>query len=286
MTGKSVQLAFKQPHIAHLTLVRPEAYNTLDAAFWYEFPAALKTVASSDARVLIISSTGKHFSAGMDLAVFTQPDPRLFGGEQGRRAELMRRLVLELQDCFTALENLRVPVLAAIQGGCIGGAFDLVCACDSRYCTTDATFCVKETQLGIVADLGTLQRLPTLVNVGLAREWIYTARTVTAEEALRSGLVNQVFETPDALLKHVQGIAQQIAANSPLAVYGSKHLLNYARDHNTADSLAYTAAWQSGMFQPTDMSESFVAKAQKRTPEYQPLHPLEPLMTQTPFTKS
>lgn len=284
MTGTSVQLVINDD-IAHLTLIRAQAYNTLDAAFWHEFPSALKQVAESTARVLIISSTGKHFSAGMDLAVFNQPDPRLFSGEAGRRAEFMHRLVLELQHCFSSLENLRIPVLAAIQGGCIGGALDLVCACDSRYCTTDASFCVKETQLGIVADLGTLQRLPTLVNQGLAREWVYTARTVNADEALRSGLVNQVFESQDAMLKAIHEIAQQIVRNSPLAVYGSKHLLNYARDHSTADSLAYTAAWQSGMFQPTDMSESFVAKTQKRAPHYQPLHTLEPIMTRKPFNK-
>ncbi len=277
----SLQLEISE-HIAQLTLNRPEAYNSMNRAFWQEFPQALRDLArAEDVRVLVIASTGKHFSAGMDLDVFSQPDPRMFSGEPGRRAEFMRRLVLELQDCFTALENLRMPVLAAVQGGCIGGAFDLVCACDSRYCSTDAYFCIKETQLGITADLGTLQRLPTLISPGLARELAYTARHLSAAEAQTSGLVNQVFADTDSLLAGVLHIAQQIAAHSPLAVAGSKTLMNYARDHSVADSLAYTAAWQAGMFQPADIMEGFAAKMQKRAPAYAALQPLEPVMTGT-----
>jgi len=279
MAYSTLQLEFKDK-IAHLILNRPAALNSMNRAFWQELPAALHEVEQAeDVRVLVISSTGKHFSAGMDLEVFSQPDPRMFGGEASRRAEFMRRLVLELQACFSALEELRMPVLAAIQGGCIGGALDLVCACDSRYCTTDAFFTIKETELGITADLGTLQRLPKWISPGLVRELAYTARNLSAIEAKESGLVNRVFADQAALLAGVMEIATQIAAHSPLAVAGSKAMLNYARDHSVADSLQYMATWQAGMFQATDLMESVQAKQAKRASNYAPLHPQTPIMT-------
>lgn len=279
MTYSTLQLNFNNK-IAHLILNRPTALNSMNRAFWQEFPAALRAVEQvEDVRVLVISSTGKHFSAGMDLEVFSQPDPRMFGGEASRRAEFMRRLVLELQACFSALEALRMPVLAAIQGGCIGGALDLICACDSRYCTTDAFFTIKETELGITADLGTLQRLPKWISPGLVRELAYTARNLPAAEAKECGLVNRVFADAEALLAGVMEIATQIATHSPLAVTGSKAMLNYARDHSVADSLQYMATWQAGMFQATDLMESIQAKQAKRATNYAPLHLQAPIMT-------
>ena len=262
-------------HIAHLQLNRPQQHNSMNKAFWKEFPAALREIdRSGDARVLVISSTGKHFCAGMDLAVFQNPDPKMFGGEPGRRGEFVRRLVLQLQDCFNQMENIRIPVLSAIQGGCIGGAVDMVCASDSRYCSADAYFTIKETALGMTADLGTLQRLPKLIPAGLARELAYTARKLTAEEALSCGFVNKVYETPEQLLEGVMETAQQIAANSPLAVAGTKKMLNYAREHNVADSLEYMATWQAGMFQPNDLMLSMAAQMQKKSGEFEPLLPI------------
>lgn len=279
MAYSTLQLEFKDK-IAHLILNRPAALNSMNRAFWQELPTALREVEQAeDVRALVISSTGKHFSAGMDLEVFSQPDPRMFGGEASRRAEFMRRLVLELQACFSALEELRIPVLAAIQGGCIGGALDLICACDSRYCTADAFFTIKETELGITADLGSLQRLPKWISPGLVRELAYTARNLPATEAKASGLVNQVFADPADLLAGVMQIATQIATHSPLAVAGSKAMLNYARDHSVADSLQYMATWQAGMFQATDLMESVQAKQAKRASAYAPLHPQTPIMT-------
>lgn len=258
--------------IAHLQFKRPEAYNSMNRAFWQEFPAALAAIAdSTDSRVLVISSTGKHFSAGMDLEIFQKPDPQMFSGDPARRGEYMRRLVLDLQAIFTDLEALRMPVLAAVQGGCIGGALDLICACDSRYCTEDSFFTIKETELGMTADLGTLQRLPQIINPGLARELAYTARKMSAQEAQTSGLVNQVFADSDALLTGVMAIAAQIAEHSPVAVHGSKVMLNYARDHSLTDSLNFMATWQAAMFQPQDIMESFAAKMQKRPTQYKPL---------------
>lgn len=269
-----------EDHVAHLSLNRPSAYNSFNRAFWKELPRAIAEVAAaSEARVVVVSSTGKHFSAGMDLEIFQQPDERLFSGEAGRRAEFVRRLVLELQESFNALEKLRIPVLAAVQGGCIGGALDMVCACDSRYCTSEAFFTIKETQLGMVADLGTLQRLPKLIPQGVARELAYTGRRFTADEALRTGLVNKVFDSHEAMLDGVLAIAAEIAGNSPLAVTGSKTVLNYSRDHSVDDGLQFIAALQGGIFQPADMLEGFSAKAQRKKPNYEPLRDCMPVMT-------
>ena len=259
-------------HIAHIKFKRPDQHNSMNKAFWKEFPAALRQIdQSGDARVVVISSVGQHFCSGMDLAVFQNPDPKMFGGEPGRRGEFMRRLVLQLQDCFTQMEKIRIPVLTAIQGGCIGGAVDMVCASDSRYCTEDAYFTVKETALGMTADLGTLQRLPQLIPTGLARELAYTSRKLKAEEALSSGFVNQVFADAETMLSAVMDVAKQIAANSPLAVAGTKNMLNYSRDHNVADSLEYMATWQAGMFQPNDLMLSMAAQMQRKPGKFEPL---------------
>jgi enoyl-CoA hydratase len=225
----------------------------------------------ASARVIVLSSTGKHFSAGMDLSVFTEGLLNS-DAELGRQREKMRRTVLELQAVFTQFEQIRMPVLTAIQGGCIGGAVDMVCAGDSRYCTEDAFFSIEETKLGMTADVGTLQRLPHLISHGLTRELAYTGRRMMATEASQAGLVNQVFANHQSLVNGVMDIAAQIAARSPLAVTGCKEMLNYSRDHSVADSLNYMATWQSGMFQPqNDMMESFSAKAEKREPKFEEL---------------
>lgn len=261
--------------VAVLTLNRPDAYNAMNRAFWQEFPQALRSLdQSGETRVLVIRAEGKHFCAGMDLEIFTQPDPHMFSGEPGRRAENIRRLVLQLQDCFNLLEEVRFPVISAIQGGCIGGALDLVCATDMRYCTEQAFFTVKETEIGMTADLGTLQRLPQLLPSGLARELAYTARKMYSPEALQTGFVNGCFSTEDEMLQEVMAVAKTIAAQSPLAVTGCKQMINYARDHSMADSLSYMATWQGGMFQPNDMMTSFGAKMSGKAPEFEPLRPI------------
>lgn len=261
--------------VAHLRLSRPEQLNTMNRAFWTELPAAIRQLdAEGTARAVVLSSTGKHFTAGMDLSVFQgQGVAPITTQEAGRLREVVRRTVLELQDSFSALEQARMPVIAAIQGGCIGGGVDLVCAADMRYCTEDAFFCIAEINIGMTADVGTLQRLPHLIPQGVARELAYTGRRLPAQRALALGLVNEVFPNHDALIAGVLEVAKEIAAHSPLAVHGSKEMLNYARDHDVADSLQYMAAWQSGMFQPADMFESFTAKAQKREPVFEDLAP-------------
>ncbi|MEP7706282.1 crotonase/enoyl-CoA hydratase family protein [Paraglaciecola sp. 25GB23A] len=259
-------------HIAHIQLSRPEALNSMIPAFWSELPAVVRQIdADAKARVIVISSQGKHFSAGMDLSVFTEMG-KSFNGEPARRAERMRRMVLELQDSFNALEEARIPVLVAMQGGVIGGAVDMVSAADCRYCTEDAYFTIKETELGMTADVGTLQRLPHLIPQGLVRELAFTGRNMRAQEAQSCGLVNQVFSDQSSMLAAVMAIAAKIAMNSPMAVSGCKEMLNYSRDHSVNDSLNYMATWQAGMFQMPDVQEAMTAGQQKRLPEYAPLH--------------
>lgn len=265
-------------YIAHVQFSRPEALNSMNKTFWLELPACIQHIeASTNARVIVISSTGKHFSAGMDLGVFSDPKSVPMGGDPGRMAENLRRVVLQLQDTLTSLEKVRLPVLAAIHGGCIGGALDLVCAADSRYCTRDAYFTIKETELGMTADVGTLQRLPKLMPDGVVRELAYTGRKFSAGEAKNLGFVNAVYDSQDEMLAAVMTIAEQIAVNSPLAVTGCKEMLNYSRDHSVEDSLRYMATWQAGMFRPADMMKTFQAKAQKKSPEYDDLFPIKGL---------
>lgn len=259
-------------HIAHIQLNRPESLNSMIPEFWSELPAVVKQIDSeAEARVIVISAQGKHFSAGMDLSVFASI-AKSFQGDPARRAEQFRRLVLELQDSFNALEDVRVPVLAAVQGGAIGGAVDMICAADSRYCTKDSFFTIKETELGMTADVGTLQRLPHLISQGLVRELAYTGRNMLSAEAKECGLVNQVFEDQASMLEGVMKIATKIAGNSPMAVTGCKEMLNYSRDHSVNDSLKYMATWQSGMFQMFDVQEAMAAGQEKRLPVYANLH--------------
>ena len=279
MSYKSLEVSIEN-HIAHVKLNRPEALNSMNVDFWKELPVAIREIdASATARVIVLSSTGKHFSAGMDLAVFTTSNSIPMQGDPSRMAENLRRAVLELQDAFNCLEDVRIPVLAAIHGGCIGGAVDMISACDSRYCTEDSFFTIKETQLGMTADLGTLQRLPHLIPQGLVRELAYTGRNMDAKEAKEAGLVNKVFSTHEEMLASVMDVAKMIAAQSPVAVAGCKEMINYSRDHSVADSLKYMATWQSGMFRPQDMMKCFAAKAQKTAPEFEPLLPVKKLFS-------
>lgn len=258
--------------IAHVRLNRPEKLNSMVPAFWQELPQAIRHIDyDASARVIVISSEGKHFSAGMDLSVFKGMAAD-FSGEPARRAEQLRRLVLELQDSFNVLENARIPVLAAVQGGAIGGAVDMICACDARYCTQDAFFTIKETAIGMTADLGTLQRLPHLMPVGLVKELAYTGRNMGAQEAKSCGFVNHVFADQGEMLEGVMALAKQMAAHSPVAVSGCKQMINYARDHSVADSLEYMATWQTGQFQLADIQAAMAAQESGTAPHYDDLN--------------
>ena len=275
----SVEIA---DHVAHVRLNRPDAMNALNRAFWNELPAIIRDINdNARARVIVLSSTGKHFTAGMDLSVFTDPEAGVTSRSESDRAtamEAFRYHVHYLQNTFSCLDEARMPVLVAVQGGCVGAGVDMISACDIRYCTSDAFFVIQEINIGMTADVGTFPRLCNLIPEGWVREMAYTGRRLPAARAREIGLVNEVFDTHEALLAHVLDTAREIASKPPLAVAGSKVMVNYARDHSIKDALDYIAVWQTGMFAPQHMMESFAAKQEKRAPDYPDLHPLRNTM--------
>ena len=261
--------------VGHIELAAPDEFNRMPPAFWEEFPAAvLEMDASGSVRALVISAQGKHFSSGMGTSVFTGPAPQQTV-DAGRRGERARRNLAKLQEAFTTIETVRMPVLAAIQGACIGGGVDMVSACDIRYCTSDAFFCIQEINIGLSADVGTLQRLPNLIPDGLMRELAYTGRRLFAEEAKEIGLVNNVYATHEEMLTSVMSIAKEIASKSPLAVTSTKHLLNYGREHGIQETLAYQSLWMGAVSQGTEMQTYFRAKSEGDEPSYADLPPLD-----------
>jgi enoyl-CoA hydratase len=251
-------------HIAHVRFNRPERANALNQLAWDEVQQVFETLDEDEnVRVIVLSGEGKHFCSGIDLELLMS-----IGGLnntcEGRKREQLRRQVLALQAPINAIEQCSKPVIAAVHGGCIGGAVDIIAACDMRYSTEDAYFTIREIDMGMVADLGTLQRLPRLIPEGMMREMAYTGRKVHGPEAARIGLVNATYATVDSLHEGVNELAGQIASKSPIAIRGTKHILNHARDHSVADGLSYMATWNAAMLLSTDLAEAFQATLQKR----------------------
>ena len=260
--------------IAHLVLNQAAAFNTMHPTFWRELDEVLTQLhKDAPARVLLISSTGKHFSAGMALETFAGAIQIDDQSPQGRAA--LFDLLTEMQATFTKLETLRMPVIAAIQGGCIGGAVDLVSACCLRYATADAFFCIQEINIGMVADVGTLQRLPKLIPLALVKELAYTGRRMGAAKALACGLVNEVFDTPEALLEGALQCAREIAAKPPVAIWGTKQALHYARDHSVDDALKQMGWLQGAVWSNQQVLEAVMALKGKRPGVFAPLQPLQ-----------
>lgn len=260
--------------IAELVLKRPQSLNTMIPEFWRELPAIVRALDdAATARVLLVASTGKHFCAGMDLSVFAAglgPE----GQDPFVRAEAFRHQVKALQHTFNAVAHSRIPTIAAIQGGCIGAGVDFVTACDIRYATADAFFQIAEINIAMTADVGTFPRLCKLIPDGWVRELAYTGRRLPAAKAKEIGLVNEVFASQDEMLIAARETAREIAARNPLAVTGSKVMIQYARDHSEADALDYIATWQTSMLAPPHMAEAFAAQAQKRPPVFPDLAPI------------
>ncbi|MCZ2104074.1 MAG: enoyl-CoA hydratase-related protein [Comamonadaceae bacterium] len=260
-------------HVAHLVLNRPEAMNTMGPVFWRELDAVLDTLHQrGEARALVLSSTGRHFSAGMALEVFGGSIELDDASPEGRAA--IFDLLARLQATFTRLETLRIPVIAAIQGGCIGGAVDLVTAACIRYATQDAFFCIQEINIGMVADVGTLQRLPKLVPLGVVKELAYTGRRMPAARAREVGLVNEVFDTPEACLAAALQCAREIAAKSPVAIWGTKQVIHYARDHAVDDGLRQMGWMQGAIWSNAHVREAVSAMKEQRAGAFPSLAPL------------
>jgi len=253
--------------VGRLRLDRPEQANALDRPLWTELRAAVEELDADPAvRVVVLSGNGRHFCAGIDLGMLAGLSPT--ESDRGRAAEQLRRTILDLQDVISSVERCRVPVIAAVQGACVGAGIDLVTACDLRYATADASFVVKEIDMAIVADVGTLQRLPKIVGEGVARELAYTGRPVSGTEAQALRLVNGVFPDLDALMAGVDEVAAQLAAKSPLALRGTKHAITYARDHTVADALDQVATWNAGMLLSADLQEAVAAATERRAALY------------------
>jgi enoyl-CoA hydratase len=262
-------------HIAHLVLNRPDALNTMHPLFWRELDEVLMQIhREGTARVLVLSSTGKHFSAGMALETFSSAIAMDDQSPEGRAA--IFDSLTDMQATFTKLEALRIPVIAAIQGGCIGGAVDMVTACCMRYATADAFFCIQEINIGMVADVGTLQRLPKLIPEAIVKEYAYTGRRLPASKALAYGLVNDVFESTEKMLAAALQTAAEIASKPPVAIWGTKQAIHYTRDHSTEDALRQMGWLQAGIWSNAHVREAVSAMQQKRSAEFTPLATLVP----------
>ncbi len=258
--------------IAHLKMTRPEKANSMVPSFWRDLPMIVDELsASGTVRALVVSAEGKHFSSGMDLEVFASNGdvgPSKKSSHRSRRNEGFRSTAVKLQDSFTAFERARMPVLCAIQGACVGGGIDMVSAADMRYADETTYFSIAEVNIGMTADVGTLQRMPKLIAEGIVKELAYTGRRWSAEEALAAGFVNKIFPNHQALVDGVLEIAAEIASKAPVAVWGTKQTIHFTREHSVADSLDYIATWNAAMFDTDDMTEAFAATMEKRPADF------------------
>ena len=260
--------------IARLTLNRPDKRNTMTPAFWRELPEAVMALSDAgDTRVLILDAEGPVFSAGMDISVFTDPAALKTDGPAAREAFMTAATAL--QDAFTAFERARFPVIAAVQGPCVGGAVDMITACDLRYGTNEAWLRIEETNIGMFADVGTLQRLPKLIPEGVARELAYTGETLSPERAEKLGLYNELLQDADALRARVDAVAAKIAAKAPLTISGTKRSFLYARDHTLADSLEHAMTLQASLWNTEDIMEAITARGEKREGRFASLKPVK-----------
>ena len=261
-------------HIAHLVLNRPQALNTMGPRFWGELDTVLTDLHKNKAaRALVISSTGKHFSAGMALDAFAGSVQMDDQSPEGRAAIFDN--LTAMQATFTKLETLRIPVIAALHGGVIGGAVDMVTACCIRYGSKDTFFCIQEINIGMVADVGTLQRLPKLVPLAVVKELAYTGRRMGAEKALGYGLLNEVFDTQEQTLEAAMQCAAEIASKPPVAIWGTKQAVHYARDHTVDEALKQMGWLQAAIWSNRHVGEAVTAFQGKRTGKYPDLAELK-----------
>jgi enoyl-CoA hydratase len=274
MTYECFDVSVKQG-IAHIQMSRPDKRNNMNRAFWRELPQIIQEIdAQAQARVIVLSSTGPHFCGGIDVSMFgpsDEKDPNAgLATHHAKRQKGLKFLdtVKTMQDSLSAMEACRLPVLVAIQGGCIGGGVDLVTACDIRYATRDAFITIYETKIGMTADVGTFPRLVKLIPEGIVRELAYTGRRMSADEGMNIGLVNRVFDTHEEMLEGVMEVAREIAANAPLAVHGCKRAITYARDHTTQEGLDWIGLWNASMLHPEEIREAMGARAEKREPDF------------------
>ncbi|XP_069062992.1 delta(3,5)-Delta(2,4)-dienoyl-CoA isomerase, mitochondrial isoform X1 [Pleurodeles waltl] len=267
-TYETLKVTQARDKVLHVELNRPEKRNAMNQAFWREMVECFNKIAQdSDCHAVVLSGAGKVFTAGIDLMDMGGVTLQQSGDDPARIAWNVRKKILEYQETFNVLEKCPKPVIVAFHGACIGGGVDLITACDIRYCTQDAFIQVKEVDIGLAADVGTLQRLPRIIgNQSLVNELTFTARKMMSEEAQSSGLVSRVFENKEAMLEGAFEVASEIASKSPLAVQGSKVNLVYSRNHSVPEGLNYMATWNMSMLQTEDLMKSAMAAMEKKTP--------------------
>lgn len=255
--------------MANVVLNRPDKVNALNKKAWEELKEIFELIDKTpEVRVAILSGNGKLFCAGIDLQLLMSVKEIESMECQGRRSERIMKFVKELQAPVNAIENCSKPVIAAVHNGCIGGGLDIIAACDLRYCTEDAYFTIKEIDMGMVADLGTLQRLPKFVKPAVVAEMAYTGRKVGANEAKEIGLVNNHYSDKNAMMNEVQKLAETIASKSPISIRGTKEVLRHTRDHSVEDGLHHMAVWNAAMLMSDDLTKAFMAAMSKQKPEF------------------
>ena len=259
--------------IAHIRFNRPEKRNSMNEDFWTMFPKEVEELDDSgEIRALIVSSTGPHFSAGIDLSMFKDDIvENETDNEMGRSRGYFLQQLKFLQNAVSCLEAARFPVVTAVQGGCIGGGIDLITAADIRICTKDAFFLIEEINVGLAADIGTIQRLPKIIPAGIAREWTMLGEKVSADRAKEVGLVSSLHDNHEDMMKNAFEIAEKLASKTPLAMWVTKETLNYSRDHTVKESLENVALWNAATLHKEDVMSTMMSKMQKKKPEYRNL---------------
>ncbi|PAV61917.1 hypothetical protein WR25_19036 [Diploscapter pachys] len=261
-------------YVWRVSLNRPNKRNALNLQIWNEIgDVFVKLDEDKDCRVIILDGEGKSFCAGIDLngGILDKNDDENL--DVAREARFIGRKIAHLQQCFTNIEKCCKPVIAVVHGACVGGGVDLIAACDIRHCSEDAFFSIKEVDVGLAADVGSLNRLPKLVgNHSWLREIAYTARNIKPQEALEFGLVNQIHKSKEDMAQSVATLAKEIASKSPVAIQGTKVVLNYSKDHSTDESLNFTVAWNASQLQTEDIPKSAMASfSKKELPEFSKL---------------
>lgn len=259
----------KSGFIGTITLRRREKKNALNYDLWLSLADTIKEASmDEDVRVVVLKGEGNSFCTGLDLNPDNKVIDELSKGRSAKQKVRLFNLIKMIQSIHTELELLRVPVIAAIQGHCLGAGLELACSCDMRYCSTDAIFSLPEAKFAIITDVGGLQRLPRIIGRGKAREMAFRGYSIGAEEAYRIGLVNEVYKTPEVLFEKVYKIAKEIAGNPPLAVQGAKEVFLHGEDLSVMESLEYNAARSAMILPSEDLLESFNAYLEKRKPEF------------------
>ncbi len=256
-------------HVATVWLDRPDKLNAMGHDFWVDLPAIVETLGADDnVRVIVVAGRGRAFTVGLDLMAFGPEfaNPAAAASVASRR-ELYAQ-IKRMQHTFSSLAECPKPVIAAVHGYCIGGGVDLITACDIRLCSADAVFSVRETKIAMVADVGTMQRLPRIIDPGAVAELVYTGRDFAADEAQGIGLVRRVLPDQEAMLKDAMALAEEIAANSPLAVQGSKAILRNTAGRTVDEQLDYMALWNAAFITSNDFAEAAQAFLEKRPPDF------------------